>query len=128
MHSVTVVPALALFGRPARALRFTGLWLRGLRGSAHFLVGLTPIERLLVDERPVALKRGAEFDRRHLGLRVDGIRAAVALGDRGAGKQERRHCKNSHSHSSLNVDMRAGMRAKRARPYGARRLSQTSEG
>ena len=60
-------------------------------GSAHFLIRLAPVAPLLVDEGPIALERGAELHRRHLGLRVQRILAAVMLRDRDTGKEKRRH-------------------------------------
>src|SRR5688572_18171810 len=112
-----------------RALLFPGLWLRALparapigsvpgvaAGSAGLLVGLPPVAPLLVGERPIALEHGAELDRRHLGLRIHRIPPAVALRDRRAGKQKRRHCNKNNSHSSLDIDLRAAMRAKRRAP------------
>ena len=46
-------------------------------GGANLLVRLTPIAPLLLDERAVAVKGGAELDRRCFRLRVQRIRAAA---------------------------------------------------
>jgi hypothetical protein len=97
-------------------------------GGANLLVGLTPVAPLLLDEGPVAFERGAELDRRDLRLRIQRIRAAGVLRGRVTGEQKRRHSKDNDSHSSLDIDFCAAMRAKRrAHLAGARRLSQTSE-
>jgi hypothetical protein len=79
----------------------------------YFLIGAAPVAQLLFGEGTVSLECGTEYDRRHLGLRVKRVWAAIALGDRAAGEQQRRHDNNEFSHGSLDIDMRNKARERR---------------
>jgi hypothetical protein len=69
-----------------------------------FLISPAPIAQFLFGEGMVSLECRTEFDRRHLGLRVERVCAAIALRGRCAGKQKRRHGNKDSSHSSLDID------------------------
>ena len=69
-----------------------------------FLISDAPVQQLRFGEGTVSLECRTEYDRRHLGLRVKRACAAIALRDRGAGKQKRRHGNKDSSHSSLDID------------------------
>lgn len=80
---------LRLGGLPAGALPGTMAGVTAIR--TDLLIGATPVAQLLFGEGPIGLECRTELDRRHLGLRVQRVRAAIPLRGRCAGKQSRRH-------------------------------------
>ena len=93
--------------------------------AANLFIGFAPIARLRLRVRPVSLKGGAILDRRRLGPRVPGIRTAVTLCGRRAGKQKRRHCNVNDSHDSLDIWTGARMRAGRSARSELRRAPRS---
>lgn len=94
--------------------------------SAHFIIGLAPIDRFLVGKPTVALEGGPKFDRRHFYSRLPRIGTAF-LRSGTSNEYQRGYGNENLSHNLLDIDRRAETRAGSARHTGARRLSQPSE-
>jgi hypothetical protein len=99
--------------------------------SADLFVRFAPVAQLRVREGPVTLQGGPVFDGRYFRPRVQRISAVVVLGDRYAGKKQRRRSYYKYSHDSLDIDGAhsgcTGTGRAQACPAARTALSQTSK-